>query len=189
MKVSLIVPVLFLAACMTVPVGPVQAGEGGTSPPAVPPPAPPPPPCQDDIHHAFDFWLGNWDVYDPAGNLAGTNSITSEESGCLLIEHWTNTGGGTGQSYNFYDPGTGQWRQLWVSAGSVIDYSGGLTESGSMRLEGEIRYQGTGAVAPFTGEWTLNEDGSVTQHFRQQATDTGEWSDWFVGRYVKQTEE
>ncbi|MEZ6002074.1 hypothetical protein [Hyphomonas sp.] len=189
MKVSLIVPLLFTAACMAVPAGSVEAGQGSASQTVATPPAPPPPPCQDEIYHAFDFWLGNWDVYDPAGNLVGTNSITSAESGCLLIEHWTNTGGGTGQSYNFYDPGTGQWRQLWVSAGSIIDYSGGLTEEGVMRLEGEIHAQGTGAVAPFTGEWTPNDDGSVTQHFRQQSTDTGEWSDSFVGRYVKQAKE
>lgn len=140
--------------------------------------------CEGDIYHAFDFWIGEWDVYDPAGNLAGTNSITSQESGCLLVEHWTNTGGGTGQSYNFYDPGTGEWRQIWVSAAGVIEYSGGLTETGAMLLEGQIRNRG-GDVAPFTGEWTLNDDGSVTQHFKQQDPVTGEWSDWFVGRYVR----
>ena len=151
-------------------------------------PAPSLPPCDDAVYHAFDFWIGDWDVYDPAGNLVGGNSITPHESGCLLIENWTNSGGGTGQSYNFYDPGTKAWRQIWVSAAGVIDYSGGLTESGSMRLTGEIRNRAAGSEpAPFTGEWTLNADGSVTQHFRQQDTATGEWSDWFVGKYVRKT--
>jgi len=171
---------LAVAACACAQVEDTSPAAQGAAP------GPAPAPCDDENHHAFDFWIGEWDVYDPVGKLVGTNSIQSEEAGCLLIERWTNTGGGTGQSYNFYDPGTAKWRQLWVSVGSVIDYAGGLTESGSMMLEGEIRYQGTGMVAPFTGEWTLNEDGSVTQHFRQQATDTGEWSDWFVGHYVKQ---
>ncbi len=101
------------------------------------------------------------------GSLAGENSISAEEGGCVLVERWTSVSGGTGQSYNFLDPATGKWRQLWISKGATIDYSGGLTESGSMNLEGEIAYQTGGVKAPFTGEWTLNADGSVTQHFAQ----------------------
>jgi hypothetical protein len=181
MRKILVFPALAVTACMILPV------EAGQSTPA--PAASPPPPCDDVVYHQFDFWIGDWNVYDQAGNLAGTNSIQPAEQGCLLIEHWINTGGGTGQSYNFFDPGTGKWRQIWVNAGGVIDYSGGLTDTGSMLLEGEIRNRGGAGMAPFTGEWTLNADGSVTQHFRQQDTETGEWSDWFVGRYVRRDED
>ena len=177
MRKLFILPAIALSACMTLP---VEAGQTTSTSAATPAP-----PCSGSVYHQFDFWIGDWDVYDLAGNLAGSNSIQPAEQGCLLIEHWTNTGGGTGQSYNFYDPGTEQWRQIWVNGGGVIDYSGGLTESGSMLLEGEIRNRGAAGVAPFTGEWTPNADGSVTQHFRQQNPETGEWSDWFVGRYVR----
>lgn len=189
MKVALVTSILCLSACMAVPAGRVEAGQV-TAPVPSAAAVSSPPPCDDSIYHQFDFWIGDWDVYDPADNLVGTNSIRPAESGCLLIENWTNTGGGTGQSYNFYDPGLEVWRQIWVSAAGVIDYSGGLTETGSMRLTGEIRNRPAGTEpAPFTGEWTLNEDGSVTQHFRQQDTETGEWSDWFVGKYVRKAEE
>lgn len=183
MRNILTLPILTLTACMGMPVEAGQtapAPDGQTTNPALP--------CDDDVYHQFDFWIGEWDVYDQKGNLAGTNSIQTAEQGCLLIEHWTNTAGGTGQSYNFYDPGTGEWRQVWVNAGGVIDYSGGLTKTGSMLLKGEIRNRGASDVAPFTGKWTLNSDGSVTQHFQQQDPDTGEWSDWFVGRYVRQAD-
>lgn len=166
--------VLCLSACMSSP----EVSSAAAAPTA----------CDAPVYHQFDFWIGEWAVYDPAGNLAGTNSIQPEESGCLLVERWTNTAGGTGQSYNFYDPGIGKWRQIWVNAAGVIDYAGGLTETGAMYLEGEIRNRGT-ASAPFTGEWTANADGSVTQHFRQQDHETGEWSDWFVGRYVRKSVE
>ncbi|MEZ5998975.1 MAG: hypothetical protein R3B98_09805 [Hyphomonas sp.] len=179
----LIVLALALAACAT-PVTGADAAGAQTAPAAAPPP-----PCEDAAYHQFDFWVGNWDVYDTGGNLAGTNSIQPEEYGCLLVERWVNTSGITGQSYNFYDPVAGEWRQLWVSGGAVIDYSGGLTPSGSMLLTGEIHNRRAGTSAPFTGEWTLNDDGSVTQHFRQQDTETGEWSDWFVGKYVRQAAE
>lgn len=145
-----------------------------------------PAPCEDEVYRQFDFWLGDWEVTQVGGagdgQVAGTNSITSQEQGCLIVEHWTNSGGGTGQSYNFHDPGTGQWRQIWVSAGAVIDYAGGLNEEGQMVLEGEIRNH-AGPVAPFRGIWTPNSDGSVLQHFEQYDENSGEWQTWFTGMY------
>lgn len=156
--------------------------------PASPPP-PPPPPCQADAYHDFDFWVGDWRVTAPNGQFAGTNSITREESGCLLLETWTSAGGTTGQSYNYYNPDTDKWRQVWVSAGAIIDYEGGLTEAGSMKLVGSITYHGTGQSSPFTGEWTPNEDGTVTQHFEQYNAETDEWAAWFTGTYTRQDAE
>ena len=143
-----------------------------------------PPPCSSDEYRQFDFWLGTWDVTTPDGTLAGRNVITSEEGGCLILETWSSANGGTGQSYNFFDPETEKWRQVWVNAGSVIDYSGGLTQSGSMKLEGQIHYHAGGAF-PFTGEWTLQEDGTVRQHFEQYDPDTESWKPWFTGIYTK----
>lgn len=141
--------------------------------------------CSGPLHEAFDFWVGDWEVRSPDGKLAGTNIISLEEAGCLLLERWTGVGGSTGQSYNFVDPSTRLWRQVWVSSGAVIDYSGGPAGEGSMRLEGTIHYQTSGAVHPFRGTWTLSPDGSVRQHFEQADPETGAWSDWFTGIYVR----
>lgn len=140
--------------------------------------------CEGGTYRAFDFWIGEWDVFDPAGEKAGENSITIEENGCLLVERWRGADGSTGQSYNFYDPGREQWRQLWVAAGSTIDYAGGIDEAGAMVLEGEIAYR-NGTAFPFKGTWTLAKDGAVIQHFQQYNPETDEWDDWFIGRYVK----
>ena len=153
-------------------------------------PTPPPNPCETDPKFAeFDFWLGAWDVANAANDQpAGVNKITKIEGDCLILEEWTSVSGNTGQSYNYYNPVTEEWRQLWISQGSIIDYVGGLTDSGSMLLEGEIFYHagpaaGQEAGIPFTGEWTLQEDGSVIQHFKQYDAETDAWNDWFVGRY------
>lgn len=160
------------------------AQETATDAPASPPP-PPPPPCEGEAYHQFDFWVGDWNVAATNGQFAGNNSITREEGGCLLLESWTSASGTTGQSYNFYNPATDTWRQVWVSAGAIIDYEGGLTETGSMKLIGTITYHASGQSSPFTGEWTLNEDGSVTQHFEQYNVETEEWATWFTGIYTR----
>lgn len=141
-------------------------------------------PCEADAYHAFDFWVGEWTVTGPDGNVAGTNSIMKEEDGCLIVERWTSARGTTGQSYNYYNPGRQVWRQVWVSPGAVIDYEGGLDETGAMVLEGGITYRG-GQTHDFRGTWTPNEDGTVRQHFEQYNEEAGEWGDWFTGTYTR----
>lgn len=138
--------------------------------------------CEGDVYDDFDFWLGEWEVTTPDGQVAGTNSITKAEDGCLLIERWTGARGSTGQSYNFYDTGLQKWRQVWVARGATIDYAGKLTEEGEMRLEGKIAYR-NGTTAPFRGSWTPQADGSVTQYFQQYNSETESWDDWFTGIY------
>lgn len=179
-RTSLLPALALLAACAAVPAPP--AADAETPPPA---PAAPAPPCSSAAHHDFDFWIGEWDVFAADGSKAGENAITRAEYGCLLLEHWVNTGGITGQSYNFLDPATQKWRQVWVSGGNVIDYAGKLTETGSMRLEGHITYQGTQEPIPFRGEWTPNADGTVTQHFEQYDAASDTWQGWFTGTYVR----
>jgi len=146
---------------------------------------PPANPCDAAPYRAFDFWLGEWAVFDLQGNKAGVNVITKEEYGCLLLEKWTSAQGVTGQSYNFYDPGQQKFRQLWVSKGAVIDYAGGLNGAGEMVMEGDIQYH-NGTSAPFRGTWTPQDDGSVRQYFQQYNAKTDEWDDWFTGIYKKQ---
>ncbi len=133
----------------------------------------------------FDFWVGEWRVSNNVnGQFAGTNSITREEGGCLLMEHWEGASGGTGTSMNYYNPVTREWRQLWVSAGRyAIDIVGGLRGE-SMVLEGSI-YNFGGAVWDFRGTWTPDDDGSVRQFFEQYNHDSGVWEPWFDGRYER----
>ena len=135
----------------------------------------------------FDFWLGEWNVYsnDEKRVLQGTNSISKHHNNCLVTENWTSQQGGTGSSMNYYDPVEDQWRQLWVADGYSIDYTGGLDGDGSMALSGKINYYKSGKSQAFRGRWTLNADGSVRQFFEQQDPETGEWTVWFDGLYVR----
>ena len=90
---------------------------------------------------AFDFWVGEWDVFlnNNNSNRVGSNTIEKLESGCALMETWSGAGGSSGISINYYNPVRDEWRQLWVSAGEyAIDIVGGLMDE-SMVLVGEIR--------------------------------------------------
>lgn len=135
-------------------------------------------PCAfDETYDQFDFWIGSWDVYAPGGQLAGRNLIERVESGCALSERWKSATGGTGRSLNFYDPGLGAWRQIWIDGrGGVIDVSGSLVD-GAMRFTGEHRYP-DGRRAPYRMTFTPNEDGTVRQLIEESA-DGGET--FFVG--------
>lgn len=142
--------------------------------------------CQASApHRQFDFWIGQWEVRDGKGTLAGNNVITAVQKGCALREQWTSSSGGGGESLNYYNPGSGQWRQLWLDAGySIIDIAGGLDDTGSMVLEGRIYYLDSGKDHPFRGTWTPLEDGRVRQFFQQQDGE-GAWQTWFEGFYSR----
>ena len=134
----------------------------------------------------FDFWIGDWEVYDPnTENKVGDNRIEKRENGCLILENWKSIAGGSGISMNFYDPLQQKWRQVWQSAAAFIDYSGGLDEQGRMLLEGTIYYHASGQSAPFRGRWTKQENGSVLQEFWQYDAAFDRWNSWFVGEYRK----
>lgn len=143
-------------------------------------------PCaHQERFRAFDFWLGEWDVHLANGQFAGTNTITSAEKGCVLIERWESANGGTGRSVNYLDTAANEWVQVWNDAsGSQVVIRGGMTDEG-MRLTGKIHYVGTETTADFRGLWTPLPDGRVRQFF-EQSTDGGEsWTAWFEGFYSR----
>ena len=146
---------------------------------------PPPPACETDPRYSeFDFWLGTWEVH-VNGQKAGENTITKEEGGCLVLEKWTDVNGGTGQSYNYFNPDTEQWRQVWVSNYMAIDYVGGLTQDGSMELVGEVTFFHNEQTNKFLGRWTLQDDGTVKQYFEQFDEQKGEMVPVFTGIYSR----
>jgi len=143
-------------------------------------------PCaHDEAFAEFDFWIGDWIVHGPAGGLAGTNTIERAERGCVLIEDWENTAGGTGMSINYVDKISGEWVQVWnAEGGSQINIRGGITDKG-MLLVGTLHTVGTGTTIPFRALWTPLPDGRVRQFF-EQSTDDGEtWTTWFEGFYTR----
>ncbi len=140
-------------------------------------------PCDGPAHREFDFWLGQWQVHTPAGQLAGNNRIEREYGGCVVHERYTTGRGYSGESLNIYDASRKRWHQTWVdSAGTLLRLEGGLRE-GSMVLEGPA-VDAQGRPIAHRIRWTPNADGSVRQLW--ETTDAaGQWRTTFEGLYTR----
>ena len=95
-------------------------------------------PCEDSAEHRqFDFWIGEWNVQNAAGQPAGSSSVQRILEGCVIFENWTGGGGGTGKSFNAYNTPRKKWQQYWVDSGGTVTLFEGGWEDGAMRLAGE----------------------------------------------------
>lgn len=120
--------------------------------------------CCSEAHNAFNFWLGEWEVYDNDGKLVGKNYIVKEQDGCILSENWTSSNGQfTGSSTNFFNAQTQQWNQLWIdNTGAHLYLSGERKDNQMILASNEIpRENDTPYINRIT--WTLNKDGTVRQ--------------------------
>ena len=104
---------------------------------------PAPPSCEEtEGFHKLDFWVGEWDVFGPNQQKAGTNRIEKILDGCAILEHWTGAGGSQGKSLFYYNAATGKWTQVWVTQNATRP--GGLKEKYLVEeFKGEgVRFQG-----------------------------------------------
>jgi hypothetical protein len=120
--------------------------------------------CCSEQHNAFNFWLGEWEVYDNDGKIVGKNHILKEQGGCIISENWTSSNGQfSGSSTNFFNAQTQQWDQLWIdNAGSHLYLSGDRKGNQMILASKEIPRDNE---PPYINRitWTLNKDGTVRQ--------------------------
>ena len=132
----------------------------------------------------FDFWVGDWDVYDAKGVKVGDNKIELLLDGHLIQETWTSARGGTGRSLNYFDPKSGVWKQHWVDdKGGIVRYRGSV-KNGAMHFSGEsISPKGEVEIARVTLQPL--SDGRV-HHLIKHSKDGGKnWYTYFDGTYVR----
>jgi hypothetical protein len=144
-------------------------------------PAPPPQPCSAPEYRAFDFWVGEWDVF-PNGSdrQVATSSIEAMFGGCAIRETWKPLAGAGGGSFSHYDRDQRRWRQAWVDGyGGRVDFDGG-TANGKMVLTGQWRHAvGAGKDAMTRMTYSANADGSVRQHGEQSVDHGLTWATSF----------
>ncbi len=173
LSLVLVPKLLVVVAALAMPVS--LAAQSGQQPAA----------CSASAYRQFDFWIGQWDVTNPQGAAAGTNTITPILHGCVLHESWTGASGSAGESHNIYNLQTGQWHQTWVDAtGTLLQLDGGLDAEGKMVMRGKTVGQG--------GQDVLNEisweplaSGEVRQVWRTSTDEGANWRVVFDGLYTR----
>jgi hypothetical protein len=142
-------------------------------------------PCKSrPEYRQFDFWVGEWDVKNPRGQQAGTNSVQLILGDCVIFENWTSARGGHGKSFNVYNAVKGKWQQTWVdNSGGVLELTGDYKDN-QMRFTGET-------LAP-DGKKTLERltftkiSADRVRQFWEQSTDGGKtWTIAFDGTYIR----
>lgn len=145
---------------------------------------PPPRGCTTPEHRQFDFWIGDWDVINPAGKPAGRNRIEPILDGCALRETWTGAGGSSGTSYNAWDRQRKRWHQTWVDDGGlVLRLEGGFAD-GKMVLGGET-LDSAGAAVLNRITWQETGPGAVRQLWEVSSDRGRTWRVVFDGKYRK----
>lgn len=131
----------------------------------------------------FDFWIGDWEVFAADGGKIGENRVSVVNKGCTLAEHWTNSSGGEGRSYNAFDALTNRWYQFWTDdQGGTLSLVGGL-QNGAMVLSGERPNVSDGKPQRQRITWTPNVDGSVRQLWETSDDAGASWQTSFDGAY------
>jgi hypothetical protein len=119
--------------------------------------------CCTDVHNQFNFWVGEWFVYDSTETHIGENTIVKIEKNCILTESWRSATGGSGSSFNYFDLADSTWNQIWVDGdGKSLVLKGKAVENKivlkSKLLPGKKVKWYYNQIT-----WTKNSDGSVTQ--------------------------
>jgi hypothetical protein len=148
-------------------------------------PAVPPAACSGPEYRQLDFWLGDWDTFEPDGSgpSQARNHVTSILGGCVVHERYEQTDGLTGESFSIYDASRKVWNQTWVTnRGTFLSIEGRLKD-GALTLEGPMTDK-QGKLVTIRGVWKA-QDGGV----RETATiskDGGKtWEPYFDILFLK----
>lgn len=134
-----------------------------------PAPAPALPKCDAPEHRQFDFWIGEWEAFNPKGQPAGKSVIEGVYDGCGVRENWKSPRV-SGGSLNMWDRTDKVWKQNWIdSTGSRLDFTGGWNGS-AMVLTGK---DNDGVLHRMT--FTPKADGTVRQHGEASKDDGKAW--------------
>jgi hypothetical protein len=88
----------------------------------------------------FDFWIGDWEVRDNqrGQGVAGSSHVESILGGCVIFENWTGSLGGSGKSFNAWNPELRCWQQNWMDdSGNVTNFTDGHLANGALTLMAE----------------------------------------------------
>lgn len=130
--------------------------------------------CVSPSHRQFDFWVGNWDVFELGEPTPVAHAqVESILNGCVLHENYQASDGSQGQSFSIYDTEKSAWRQTWVTGrGELLEIEGSF-KNGEMVLSGTNQ---KGALV--RGSWMPQKD-EVREVAETSHDDGKTWKPWF----------
>lgn len=135
--------------------------------------------CVAPEYRQFDFWAGDWDVFDidnPATRVALTR-VDRILDGCVLRENYQGTNGAQGQSFSIYDASRKIWHQSWVTNRGQLLIIEGAMQVGEMVLTG-MDHTASGEERLVRGMWKPVEGG--VRETAVTSSDGGKtWRPWF----------
>jgi hypothetical protein len=156
------------------------AAIAGTAPAPLPP-APPQKPaaCTAPEYRQFDFWAGDWDVFDldKPGAAVARAHVDAILDGCVLREDYQDNSGTKGQSFSLYDTTRSVWHQTWVTNRGRLLMIEGKLQAGEMVLTGSD-LTAEGNPRTIRGVWKPVEGG--VRETAVLSLDAGKtWQPWF----------
>ena len=136
------------------------------------------PSCAAPEYRRFDFWAGDWDVFeiDGATKVARTR-VDLILDGCVLREDYEGTNGSKGQSFSIYDASRKVWHQSWVTNRGKLLVIEGNIQAGAMVLSG-VDHTADGKERQVRGTWKPVNGG--VRETAVTSTDAGKtWKLWF----------
>ena len=136
-----------------------------------------PVPCSAPAYRQFDFWLGEWDVFEEGGSKAEARAtITSIQNGCGLREQYEGADGSSGESLSMYDPSPAEWQQTWISNRGQVVFIHGNLQGEAMTLSGTDDSGGGHRLV--RGVWKPESAG--VRETAETSSDGGKtWTPWF----------
>jgi hypothetical protein len=110
--------------------------------------------CGSAEHRQFDFWLGDWDVYDvpDTTKVVARARISRMLGGCALREVYTQPDGMEGESFSLWDPTKGRWHQSWATNRGALLLLEGRFDGGRMVLVAPV-WKPDGSSTQLRGTW------------------------------------
>lgn len=135
--------------------------------------------CASSEYRQFDFWRGDWDVFDQATQkLVAHAHVSSILGGCALLEEYDDLEKHGGRSFSIYDASRGVWHQSWVSDRGALLVIEGHFHDGVMELVGSDRPAAGAGERWVRGTWQANSEG-VREVAVRSIDGRKTWQPWF----------
>ena len=127
--------------------------------------------CDDPAFHAFDYMIGDWDVYDAgATRPSARNQVTRMVDGCALHEVHRQDDGLLGEAITIHDRSRHLWHQTWVTNRGDLLLLEGTMENGRLVLTAP-EHQSDGTLSLLRGSWWV--EGRTVRQLAERSRDGG----------------